>query len=285
LNATFTTSYVAAAGIFRKAYHYTNVGILSSTFGNSITNNPASPPNVDASFAVSTTFTFNATGQSSGSSNATILATIYKPTNTSASSTITLPRRADTWTQTRATTTVEYFTDESRRIKDGSSGTDVVWSSSEYMIFNPDNGPYAQVQNGTLRYPVSADYASFAFSGTDKMYKRRFTKAAASAGSLTFSGFAPNTQLGVYGSGDVNILIWLTDQGLYFDLGREFGIGGGDGSSISQGISAYSSLSATAINWTLGTYSTGNEVAHNGTYVVIVIFRTTTRTMTQITST
>lgn len=285
LNATFTTTYVAAAGIFRKAYHPTSVGILSSTYGSNVTNNPVSPPNVDASFAVSTTFTFNTASQSSGSSNATILTTIYKPTGTTATSTITLPRRADTYSQTRATITAEYFTDESKRIKDGSSGTDLVWSPSEYTIFNPDNGAYAQVQNGTLRYPVSVDYASFAFSGTDKMYKRRFTKAAASNGTLIFTGFAPNTQLAAYGSGDLNVLIWLTDQGLYFDTYNAFGIGGGSGLTMATAISARNgSLTATTIPWTLGTYSTGNEVAHNGTFVVIVIFRNTTRSMTSITS-
>jgi len=113
---------------------------------------------------------------------------------------------------------------------------------------------------------------------------RRFTKAAASSGSLTFAGFAPNSALAPYGSGNLNVLIWLTDQKLYFDLGRAFGVGGGAGATMATGISAYSSLTATAINWTLGTYSTGNEVSHVGTYVVIVVFRNSTSTMTQITA-
>ena len=285
LNATFTATYVAAAGIFRKAYHPTTVSTLTSTFGSTVTTNPVSPPNVDASFAVSTTFTFNTASQSSGASNATIVANLYKPLGSAVTSTITLPRRADTWSQSRATTTAEYFTDESRRLYNASSGTDTVFNSLDYNLFNPSNGSYAQVQNGTLRYPVSADYAGFSFSGTDKMYIRRFTKAAASSGVFTFTGFAPNTQLSPYGSGDVNVLIWLTDQGLYFDPYYALGIGGGGGTTMATAISAGNgSLTSTTIPWTLGTYSTGNEVAHVGTYVIIVIFRTTTRTMTSITS-
>jgi hypothetical protein len=105
---------------------------------------------------------------------------------------------------------------------------------------------------------------------------------SAGAGTLTFSGFNPSSQLSAYGSGDLNVLLWLTDQGLYFDLGKQFGIGGGNGLSKVNAISAQASSTGTAINWTLGTYSTGNEVNHNGTYVVIIIFRNAVRSMTQI---
>jgi hypothetical protein len=282
--STFTVSASVGSGIFYKSYHPTNVAVITSSGGSNLNINPGSTPDASDAFLINSTFTFNSTTYSSGSSNGTITITAYKPNGITGTSTATLPRRIDTYPSNRATTTVEYFTDETRRIKDGSSGTDLVWSSSDYALFNPGNGAYAQVRNGSLQYPVSADYGGFAFSGTDKMYKRRFTKASASAGSLTFVGFAPNSQLGAYGSGDVNILIWLTDQGLFFDLGSQFGIGGGSGLTMATAISAYTSLSGTAINWSLGTNSTGNEVAHNGTYVVIVIFRNTTRSMTQITA-
>jgi hypothetical protein len=280
----FNINYIANAGIFRKAYHPTEVGKLTSTFGTTVYNNPMGVPNVNDSFAVTSNFTFNIQNRISSASVATISVVLLKPNGATHTSNITLSRRANTYPTNRATTTVEYFTDESRRIRECSGGADVPWDSKDYGIFNPGNGPYAQVQNGTLRYPVSNDYGGMVFSG-EKIYMRRFTKAAASSGTITFAGFNPTSYVRPYGTGDVNVLIWLTDQALYFDLGREFGIGGGDGSSMATAISAYSSRTATAINWTLGTYSTGNETIHNGTYMLIVVFRNANRTMTSITTT
>ena len=233
---------------------------------------------------ISTNFTFNTANQSSAAVNGTITITAQKPTQIgSPTSVATVNRRVNTYSTSRATTTVEYFTDESLRIKDGSSGTDLTWDSSNYTQFTL-NGSYGQVRNGTLTYPVAADYGGTSFSG-DKFYLRRFTKATASAGTLTFVGFNPLTGLSAYGSGHVNAFIWLTDQKLYFDLGRAFGVGGGSGATLSTGISAYTSLTANTIVWSLGTYSTGNETAHVGTFVFIMIFKDGTSTTTQITST
>ncbi|GAG13608.1 unnamed protein product, partial [marine sediment metagenome] len=220
--------------------------------------------------------------QISGSSDGTITTTLYKPNVTGDASIVTLSQRVNTYSQTRATTTIEYFTDEYRRLLDASSGSDTSWDETDVSIFLA-NGPYAQTQNGTLKYPVDADY-SISFSGTDKEYIRRFTKSGSgSNGTLTFSGFNPLSNLGVYGAGDVNILMWLTDQDLYFDLGQPYG-SGGNGSSRAQAIGGYSgNLGSSSINWTLGTNSLGNETTHIGQFVLIIIFRNTNRLITQIT--
>jgi hypothetical protein len=286
INSKILVSFTAGSGIFKNAYHSLAVGKITSAYGSQILLNPLSVPNYNDTFVVTNQqFTFDIANLSTGATYPTLAVTLYKPNFTGDSSTLTLAKRLNTYSPTRATVTTEYFTDESKRILTaaGTGGTDGPWTSSDYAIFNPGNGAHAQVQNGTLRYPVSVDYANFAFSGTDKQYLRRFTKSGAlSSGILTFGGFNPLTDSSSYGNGNTNLIMWLTDQNIYYDLALEFGTGG-DGSSISLAKGAWTARSSNAIAWSLGTTSLGNELTHTNQFALIVIFRNTSKSMTQIT--
>jgi hypothetical protein len=283
INSKILVSFTAAPGIFKNAYHSIAVGKITSTYGSQILLNPISIPSYDASFNVANQeFTFDIANQATGSGYPTLAVTLYKPNFTGDSSTLTLTKRLNTYLPTRATVTTEYFTDESKRLLIASSGTDVDWDETNYTIFNPGNGAYAQVQNGTLRYPVAGDYANFAFSG-DKEYIRRFTKTGSlSSGTLTFTGFNPITDSSIYGFGNTNIILWLTDQDKYFDLALEYGTGG-DGSSINQAKGAWTARSSSSIAWSLGTDSLGNEITHINQFALKIIFKNISKSITQIT--
>jgi hypothetical protein len=289
INSEILVSFIGASGIFRNAYHPVAVGKITSAYGSQVLLNPPSIPSFSGTFNVSNaSFVFDIPNITTGATNPTLVTTLYKPNFTGDSSILTVSKRLNTYSPTRATTSIEYFTDESKRLLSATAGVlgvDTPWDSMDYTIFNPGNGPYAQVQNGTLRYPVSADYAGFAFSGTNKEYIRRFTKTGAlSNGILTFAGFNPLTDSSSYGTGNTNIIMWLTDQDIYFDLALEFGTGG-DGSTPALAKGAWTARSNSSIAWSLGTISLGNETTHTNTFALIVTFRNTIESITQITLT
>jgi len=282
LNSTFNVSFTAGSGIFRNAYA-TNVGAISSIYGNTINVNPSTIPYYFDTFIVTNKlFAFDVPNVNSSTNNAAITTRIFKPTNVSSSYTNTLSHRANTY-GIISTLTSEYFYDEDKRLLSASSSVDSSWNSIDSSIFL-SNGPYAQVRNGFLEYPVSADYNNTIFSG-DKQYVRRFTKSGLqSSGTLTFNGFNPSSNLSKYGSGNTNMLIWLTDQGLYFDLAKPFNPSDpNDGSSELTAKGAYiGSLGINDINWSLGTYSLALETTHKNQFVLITIFKNNSNYISQI---
>src|SRR5208283_869782 len=106
-----------------------------------------------------------------------------------------------------STVIAEYFFDEAQRLV---LNTGTPWNSTTVL----SNGN-AQVRNGYLQFANSSDYPGF--SGNQE-YQREFSKTSTSTGSLTFSGIV-YTNISPYGTGDLNILIQLDDDGIYFDLG------------------------------------------------------------------
>src|SRR5208283_2799557 len=119
------------------------------------------------------------------------------------------------------------------------------------------------------------------FSGNQE-YQREFSKTSASTGSLTFSGIV-YTNISPYGTGDLNILIQLDDDGIYFDLGMVVGDNNGNGSGTSRANSLGGQVNGSGgvLNWSLGTYTTANN---GNQYRVIIIFRNSNKTITQILS-
>jgi len=285
VNSVVKILFEASTGIFQKTYHPSYVARVTSTYGTPINVNPFSVPVFSDTFDTSTNFTFNYANKISGANNATITTTLYKPNVIGSSNILTLRRRLNTYSVTRATSTIEYFTDEYRRILIGGEGAaDTPWDSEDISIFITDTS-VAQVRNGILQYPVDDDYGII-FSGTDKEYLRRFSKTSGglSSGTLSFTGFSPDVDISTYGVGSINMLIWLTDQNKYYDLGQEFGTGG-DGTSRVNAKGGFTSLTSSGIAYSLGTDSMGNETEHNSEFVLIIIFRNDEKTIEQITTT
>ena len=117
-----------------------------------------------------------------------------------------------------------------------------------------------QARSGTLTYPNATDYDT-QYGGTrtytgDQEFQRYFYKTSASTGTLTFTGFTASN-IASYGTGSVNVLLQLEGDNKYFDLGVLQGSNSNDGSSRAAAISAKTSASSGALNWSLGVYTTG----------------------------
>jgi len=279
LNTTLDISYTAASGIFQKAYHPTAVAVVSQNIAAfaSFNQNPASAPAYNDTFVISNyTVTLNVGSKATNVPSITV--TLQKPDGKTVDSTANLDLRICTY-GTVSTVTSELFYDEAQRLV---IDTDTSWTSTSSLV----NGD-AQVRNGIVQYPDSTDYPGF--SGNQE-YQRKFTRESSSTGYLAFYNISTYTQIARYGTGDLNILLHLDTDDLYFDLGSAVGQNNGDGSGDSRANSigarsSYSNLTGptrVSINWSIGTYSTADN---DGKFRIIIIFRNTNRTVTRIEST
>jgi len=277
----FSVYFKGAAGIYSCAYNVTQVYGISATGLNTVTGLPASPPlytdELDKSGSNHVRVSLSVANQSSF--NKYLTATIYKAHGTTATSNATIAKAINTY-GTVSTDTYEGFQDEARRLVIGSG---IAFTSTIDMA----NGN-AQVRSGTLQYPLASDYdtqwgGTHSFTG-DQEYQRYFYKTSASTGTLTFTGFTASN-IAPYGTGNINALLYLDGDALWFDLGVLQGSNSNNGSTRSAAISAKTSASGGALGWSIGTKTTGVSGAGNsGRYRVVVIFRNNTYSMTSITS-
>lgn len=277
----FSVYFKGAAGIYSSCYNVTQTYAISATGLVTATGLPASPPlytdELDKSGANHVRVTLNSASASSFNKYLTV--TLYKAHNTTATSNATIARSINTY-GTVSTDTYEGFQDEARRLV---IGTGIGFTSTIDMASGN-----AQVRSGTLQYPLAADYdtewgGSHTFTG-DQEYQRYFYKTSASTGSLTFTGFTASN-IAAYGTGSVNVLLYLEGDAKWFDLGVLQGSNANDGSTRALAISAKTSTSSGTVNWSLGTSTTGVSGAGNsGRYRAVVILRNNTYSMTSITS-
>ena len=194
----------------------------------------------------------------------------YKPDGSNVFQSVAIARKI-TLTADSSTTTAEYFRDEARRLV---LNTTTPWTPSDVLI---DGN--AQVQNNVLLHPAVGDYPGFV--AAEQEYQRKFSKVSASNGTITFSGIA-YTDVDPYNTGDLNILIQLDGDNVFFDLGRVVGDdnGTGSGDSRANSIGARVSGSGGGLNFSLSTYSTGG--VNGNEYRIIVIFRNTNHSIFQM---
>ena len=276
----FSVDFKGAAGIYSSCYNVTQVYRITATGLNTINGTVSSPlfsDELDKTGVNAVSATLNSASASSFTKS--ISATIYKAHGTTATSAAAIAKYINTYTTT-STDTFEGFQDEARRLV---IDTGIGFTSNIDMA----NGNL-QVRSGTLIYPQTAEYdaeygGSHTFSG-DQEYQRYFYKTSASTGTLTFVGFTASN-IAPYGTGSLNVLLYLEGDAKYFDLGTLQGSNANDGSTRSLAISAKTSASSGALNWSLGVFTTGVSGAGNsGRYRAIIIFRNNTYTMTSITS-
>lgn len=274
-NSTFNISFTAASGIFNKCYNATQVARISGIGMNNLNLNPGATPTYTDTFDKSggnvVLTTLDAANQKTMNKYLTV--TLYKASGNSVSSNASISRAICTY-GTSSTTTSDIFVDEAQRLV---IGTLTAWTSSAALT----NGN-AQVRNGTLQYPDSGDYPGFT---GDQEYQRLFSKTSASTGTLTFNAGFDVANISAYGTGDLNVLIYLDNDALYFDLGIAAGLGG-NGSTKALAIGGKNTgSSGITLNWSIGVYTTGPTGSGNlGKYRVVIIFRNTNRTITSITS-
>ena len=277
----FSVYFKGAAGIYSSCYNVTQTYRIAATGLLDATGLPASVPNfadeLDKSGANHVRVSL--TSVSASSFNKYLRVTLYKAHNSTVFSDATIAKYINTYTTT-STDTFEGFQDEARRLV---IDTGIGFTSNIDMA----NGNL-QVRSGTLIYPQTAEYdaeygGSHTFSGNQE-YQRYFYKTSASTGTLTFVGLV-GAAVSAYGSGSLNILMYLEGDNKYFDLGTLQGSNANDGSTRSLAISAKTSVSAGALNWSLGTNTTGVAGAGNsGRYRLIVIYKNSNPQITSITS-
>ena len=277
----FSVYFKGAAGIYSSCYNVTQTYAITATGLVTTTGLPASPPlysdELDKSGSNHVRVSLNSANASSF--NKYIQVTLYKAHGSTGSSNATIARAINTY-GTVSTDTYDGFHDEARRLV---IDTGIGFTSTIDLA----NGN-AQVRSGTLQYPTAADYdtewgGSHSFTG-DQEYQRYFYKTSASTGQLTLGSFTASN-IAAYGTGSVNLLLYLEGDNKYFDLGVLQGSNANDGSARNQAISAKVATSGSGISWSFGVYSTGVSGAGNsGRYRAIVIFRNNTYSMTSITS-
>jgi hypothetical protein len=276
----FSVYFKGAAGIFSSCYNTTQVYAISATglvTSTGTTSSPHYAGELDKSGNNHVRVTLNSA--SASSFNKYITATIYKAHSTTAASNATIGRAINTYSTT-STDTFEGFQDEARRLV---IGTGIAFTSNIDMATGN-----LQVRSGTLSYPLAADYdteygGTHTFTG-DQEYQRYFYKTSASTGQLSLGGFTASN-VSSYGTGSVNLLLYLESDNKYFDLGVLQGSNANDGSSRAQAISAKIATSGSGVSWSFGVYSTGVSGAGNsGRYRAIVIYKNNTYSMTSITS-
>lgn len=265
-NSTFNINYTAAQGIFSKCYHPNNVSIINSTFMNAVTVNPQTVPNFNDSFVVSNQLvTFDKNNLSSGASNGVINVTLYRPNGATKQESTTINGRVNTY-GIDSTLTRDRFFDEDKRLV---LNTNTAFNSTQAL----PNGA-AQVRNGSLVYG-NVDYAS---KSGEQEYQRKFTKASASNGVINFGGININS-ISSFGTGNLNVLLWLEGSNKYFDLGRDFGSnnGSGSGNSRANSLGAKNTANSSGSNlaFSFGLYNTA-DLGNNNQYRILVIFRDTT---------
>jgi len=276
----FSVDFKGAAGIYSSCYNVTQVYRVTATGLNTINGTVSSPvysSELDKSGANAVAATLNSASASSFTKS--ISTTIYKAHGTTATSAASIAKYINTYSIV-STDTYEGFQDEARRLVIGSG---IAFTSNIDMASGN-----LQVRSGTLIYPQTAEYDS-EWGGThtfsnDQEYQRYFYKTSASTGALTFTGFTASN-ISPYGTGSVNVLLYLEGDAKYFDLGVLQGSNSNNGSTRALAISAKTSASSGALNWSLGVFTTGVSGAGNsGRYRAIIIFRNNTYTMTSITS-
>ena len=276
----FSVDFKGAAGIYSSCYNVTQVYRITATGLNTINGTVTSPlfsDELDKTGVNAVSATLNSASASSFTKS--ISATIYKAHGTTATSAAAIAKYINTYT-TVSTDTYEGFQDEARRL---------VIDSGIGFTSNIDMASVnLQVRSGTLQYPTASEYdteygGTHTFTGNQE-YQRYFYKTSASTGTLTFTGFTASN-IAPYGTGSVNVLLYLEGDAKYFDLGVLQGSNANDGSTRSLAISAKTSASSGALNWSLGVFTTGVSGAGNsGRYRAIIIFRNNTYSMTSITS-
>lgn len=266
----FLMNWTAASGIFNRAYNATNVGLVTQIGMNNQGFNPSSVPNYTDTFpVVNGIVTLNAANQAT--MNKWLNINLYKASGLSTNLPASISSAICTYGIVSTQSTDQFF-DEAQRLV---LNTGIGWTSSILLT----NGN-AQVRNGTLQYPNAADYPSVTFSGAQQ-YQRWIYKSNASLGTITLTGLT-YSNISPYGTGNINVLIYLDTDQIYFDLAILFGTSGKTGATPATAYGGQNSgSSGTTVAYNLGTYNTVNN---NSRFRLIIIFNNSTYSITNLTS-
>jgi len=285
----FTISYTGA-NVYKNYYHSTSVSTWTWAAYNASaqTLNPGdtgvaetSPPAVDGNITVSKAIAVAASNYRSEDSIAS--ASLLHPWKTTASASSPSHGFMISTYGNFATELLDSFEDENYRLPAGDYDTipgviSGLWDSTGLLsngqaLQYAGNLQYPNV-NLTAKSPAGPNYST-GFTG-NQVYYRAFRKSgtANSSVALTLTGLVA-TNVGIVGSGNINIEVKLPTQTGWLDAGKSYSAGSytgaeGDGCLVSQ--------SGAVWNLTFGTKSTVNSG-----YMIIVriTFRNSTSSIQQ----
>lgn len=247
-----------AANAFDKAYHPTQVGVISGPTISPLTVNPASVPAFNAPFPISETITVG-TGVVM---NPQWTVLVQKPDGTNVSA-MTAALGASICAGGAASTgTTDDFADEAQRL----TAALAPWDSTTALVDGE-----AQVFCGEVGYPSATDYPGFALPAE---YVRRIDLATANNGNIVFGGLTDVTsgsgQISPFGTGDLNVLLHLENDDIWFDLGQSAGAGG-PGTTRATAFGARNDTLTTGndLRFTFNVFSTA---LNNQRYEIYLIF-------------
>lgn len=257
--STFLISYTVAH-LFKKVFRPTGATRLNCVGVNPINIDPISTPAWTDNFVVSNRLiTLNRADECDLSPIMAI--TAAKPDNNNAAvSQINIDSVFGLGISTYgivSTLTSDIFQDEDKRL--------IAGTSTPFDSTIPLPNGEAIVKCGSLEYG-SVDYPT---KSGDQIYERRFTKNTANSGSIDFGTFNP-ANIARYGTGQINVMLQLEDEDIWFDLGRAFGDNAGNGSSITAARGARVLINGNSVNFSFGTFTTANNSQR---YRAIIIFR------------
>jgi hypothetical protein len=247
----FDVNYTAASGIFTKAYHPTAVSSVDVPSATTVTENPPTPPAVADTFVVATTITLASSNvaQGNNSSPPDIDVTLRKPDGSNLVGSSALARGINTYASGGSTPTKDIFVDELFRLQ---LGTATPFVSTAALV---DGN--AQVRNGDLVHGADGDYGAHVANAE---YERLITPGVQSGGTVRLAGLTAAT-IAQFATGQLNILLLLETDAIWFDLGLAVGLNNGTGSGSSPANSKGAKISASGgdLVFSLGTFSTGNN--------------------------
>lgn len=264
LNVSFTIQ-----NVFNKVYMQSGVAILSGPGIPNTNFDPVSVPNFNDNFAVSSTVTLSVANVSDLAPIMNVVA--RKPNNlNAASSNFNLGSISNGMSTygTVSTAVLELFHDEARRLN--------IAGLTPFDSTAPLASTEGRVVPGALTFNPLGDIS--------QRYTRRFTKATANNGNIVIGGVTLVSQVAPFGTGNMNILLHLETENLWFDLGRPFGSDNGNGSGDSPANSIGARASFTGSNnfgFSFGTYSTANN---GNAYRMEIIKRLGSPNLTSITT-
>jgi len=264
INVSFTI-----ANAFRKVYMVSGVAVFDAPGAPSTDFDPVVTPNYTDSFVITNNvITLNVPDIATIAPSASVVA--RKPNNLSAATSnfnmTSICNGVSTYGNV-ATAAIEYFHDESLRLYH----TGLTAFNSSAALPTEE----AKVIPGALTYLVGGDVTQY--------YNRRFTKAAANNGNIIVGGVTLVTDVAPFGTGNLNILLKLETDNIWFDLGRAFGDdnGTGTGDSPANSKGARVSFVGGDFAFSFGTYST----ALNGNqYLMEIVMKSGAPDLTSITT-
>ncbi len=261
-------TFTAAAGIFRKGYHPTQVATLTVPGSATQAINPTVTPSVNQNFPVIKDAVLVSGAVAVLAASASV--TLRKPTGASAVAATALARGINTYATGGSTSTKDLFVDTNYRVV---LGTSTPWNPTLPLVAGN-----AQVRNGQLVHGANGDYPAHPSGGDADWEREQFAVGVQSGGTVRF-GMMAASQISPYNAGAFNLFLKLDGTGKWFDLGLDSPNvnGNGSGDSLANsiggrfGVSGYDLIFTLAAPAAGGPYSTGG--ANGGQYRLLLRFR------------